>query len=590
MTTSAHEFFGRLQSGAEYDVVVLGAGAAGMAAALHAALDGARVLLVEKTEYVGGTSALSGGTTWVPLTRYEKDASIHATQPDSYEKVSGFLDRAVGAHAPAHMRAAFLKAGPEAIHKLVDNTEVQFRVCAFHPDYMADLEGAVTCGRALEPLPYITRHLGDNLKLLRPPIEEFTVLGGMMINREDIGHLLKRFQTVESALYTVRLGMRYVWDRIRYGQTARSVMGHALIARMLTSALKLGINITVNTEATAIVPMGKGVNRLTLSQNGQNKDVIVKGGVILAGGGFGRDPQKRAAFYPQGMPPYSPTGPGCTGTAHRLAEALGAYYGSAEDQPAFWAPCSTRQRADGSTAVFPHFVFDRAKPGIMSVDQDGNRFVNESQSYHEYGKAQLNSGGKANPAWIIADANAIAKFGLGMVRLGGDPLGPYLKDGYLLEGKTLDELARKLGVNADNLKAAVDQMNAAARSGVDEKFNRGSNFYQRANGDPQHTGPNPNLGELATAPFYAVRLYPADIGTSKGLMADENAQLIRADQQPIEGLYACGNDLNSIMGGKYPGPGITIGPGIVFGYLAARHACQRARGELAVPAARVANL
>lgn len=592
MTTPAHQFFGSLKSGTEYDVVVLGAGGAGMAAALYAALDGAKVLLVERTAFVGGTTALSGGTTWVPLTRYEKDASIHATDPDSYAKVSAFLDRAVGEHSPAAMREAFLKAGPDAIHKLVDHTDVKFRVCAFHPDYMADLEGAVTCGRALEPLPYITRHLGANLALLRPPIEEFTVLGGMMINREDIGHLLKRFQTPESFLYTVRLGMRYVWDRIRYGQTARSVMGHALIARMLTSAIKLGVDISVNTEAVAIKPQGKGVNRLTLksSGGGDTKDVIVKGGVILAGGGFGRDPQKRKAFYPEGMPEYSPTAPGCTGSAHRLVEALGAWYGNKEDQPAFWAPCSIRKRTDGSTAVFPHFVFDRAKPGILSIDQDGNRFVNESQSYHEYGKAQLNSGGKANPAWIIADAKAIAKYGLGMVRLGGDALPPYMKDGYLLKGDTLDELARKLAVNPDNLKAAVAQINEAARSGVDNRFHRGTTFYQRANGDPLHTGPNPCLGELASGPFYAIRLYPADIGSSKGLMADGNAQLIRADNSPIDGVYACGNDLNSIMGGKYPGPGITIGPGIVFGYLAARHAVARAKGELTVNDTLVANL
>ncbi len=583
MTTPAHTFLSRMADNSEYDVMVLGAGAAGMAAALFAALDGAKVLLVETTPYVGGTSALSGGTTWVPMTRYEKQSAIHANTPDSLEKVGHFLDLAVGEHAPKAMREAFLAAGPDAIHKLVDNTEVDFRVCAFHPDYMADLDDSTTCGRALEPLPYITRHLGQHLKLLRPPIEEFTVLGGMMINREDIGHLLKRLQSVESALYTVRLGMRYVWDRLRYGQTARSVMGHALIARMLDSALKLGIDITVNTEASKLEPLANGAHNVTLKGTGDNraadKTVKVKGGVILAGGGFGRDADKRKSFYPALTPEYSPTAPGCTGTAHRLAEAQGAWYGSDEDQPAFWAPCSIRQRKDGSTAVFPHFVFDRAKPGILTVNQNGERFVNESLSYHEFGKAMLKPENKATPSYIIADAAAIAKYGLGMVRLGGDPLGPYLKDGYLTEGKTLDELANKLGIPADNLKAAVAQMNKAASSGVDEAFHRGSTVYQKANGDPLHSGPNPCLGAMGDGPYYAVPLYPADIGSSKGLMADTNAQLIRADGSAIDGLYACGNDLNSIMGGKYPGPGITIGPGIVFGYIAARHAVKRAQAH-----------
>jgi succinate dehydrogenase/fumarate reductase flavoprotein subunit len=578
---SIHTSPATLVSGSEYDVLVLGAGAAGMAAALFAALAGAKVLLVERTEYVGGTSALSGGTTWVPLTRYQRNASSHINDPDSLEKVSQFLDLAVGEHAPRAMREAFLAAGPAAIHTLVDNTDVDFRVCAFHPDYMADLDGATGCGRALEPLPYITRHLGKNLALLRPPIPEFTVLNGMMINRQDIGHLLNRFKSVESALYTVRLGMRYVWDRVRYGQTARSVMGHALIARMLSSALKLGIDIVTNTDASKIEPLGGGKHRVTLngsqSGNTDSREILVTGGVILAGGGMGRDPEKRKMFYPSLAQEYSPTAPGCAGTAHRLVESMGSWYGNKEDQPAFWAPCSIRQRKDGTTAVFPHFVFDRAKPGILTVNQNGDRFVNESLSYHEFGKAMLNPDNKATPAYIIADTAAITKYGLGMVRLGGDPLSPYLKDGYLIKGNTLAELASKLAIPEANLKAAVAQMNAAANSGLDTQFQRGTTVYQRANGDPDHCGPNPCLGVLTEGPYYAVHLYPTDIGSAKGLMSDVDGQLIRADGSVIEGIYACGNDLNSIMGGNYPGPGITIGPGIVFGYLAAQNAVQRSK-------------
>lgn len=573
MSANAKTFLRDMEKNAQYDVVVLGAGAAGMAAALFAALEGSKVLLVESTPYVGGTSALSGGTTWVPMTQYAQPGE------DSYENVSRFLDNAVGDCAPKNMREAFFQAGPEAIKILTGNTDVAFRKCPFHPDYMADLEGATSHGRALEPLPFVTRHLGKHLKLLRPPIPEFTVLGGMMINREDIGHLLNRFKSPKSFMYTVRLVLNYAWDRVRYGAPARSVMGHALIARMLSSAIKLGVDITVDTEATDLEQLGEGRNKLTLKQGPISREIEVKGGVILAGGGFGRDSFKRAALLPAGMPPYSPTAPGCTGTAHRLVEKLGATYGSAEDQPAFWAPCSIRRRNDESLAVFPHFVFDRAKPGTVCVDQDGNRFVNESLSYHEFGKAMLNSGGKANPAYIVTDARAIAKYGLGQVRLGGDKLAPYLRDGYLIEGKTLEELAQKLGLNPTNLKASVEQINRAAQTGVDELFHRGETVYQRANGDPEHK-PNPCLGQLSEGPFYAIELYPADIGTSKGLLSDENAQLVTADGETIDGVYAAGNDLNSIMGGRYPGPGITIGPGIVFGYLAARHAVARSRGAV----------
>ncbi|HPE60396.1 MAG TPA: FAD-dependent oxidoreductase [Thiolinea sp.] len=572
--TDAHDFVARLPAEPVYDLVVAGSGAAGMAAAIFAALNGSRVLLLERTEYVGGTSALSGGTTWVPLTRF-----LQATETeDSPDKVMQFLDAAVGEHSPRAMREAFLKAGPEAIHTLVDRTEVQFKACAYHPDYMADLEGFTVNGRALEPLPYAANHLGRNLKLLRPPIPEFTVLGGMMVNRADINQLLNRYKSPRSFLYTVSLVLRYWRDRLVHGQAARSVMGHALIARMLSSAVKLGIDISVNTEMTRLHTDETGdVTAIDVCQGTETRTVRVQGGVILAGGGFGRDPEKRRSLYPAGIGTYSPTAPGSTGQEHDQALALGAHWGEQGDQPAFWAPCSVRQRADGSTAVFPHFVFDRSKPGTLCVDRSGRRFVNESLSYHEFGKAQFKGDG-TNPAWIVCDAAAIAKYGLGMVRLGGDDIRPYLADGYLLSGATLAELAGKMAVDAGHLEAAVAQMNEAARTGEDTRFQRGSTVYQRVNGDANH-GPNPTLGPVTQAPFYAVKLHPCDIGSARGLVGDTDARLLRRDGSVIGGLYACGNDLDSIMGGRYPGPGITIGPGIVFGYLAARHASRRAKEQ-----------
>lgn len=572
--TQASQMLATLTDNAAYDVVVLGTGAAGMAAALFASIAGSKVLLVERTEYVGGTTALSGGTTWVPLTRYLDNTDTQ----DNFANVMTFLDAAVGEHAPREMREAFLKAGADAIHTLVDNTKVAFRACAYHPDYLADLPGATVNGRALEPLPYNAGHLKQNLKLLRPPIPEFTVLGGMMVNREDINNLLQRFKTPKSFLYTVKLVGRYYRDKLLHGQSARSVMGHALIARMLDSVLERGIDLMVSTEVTELKPNANGSVQLTLQQNGITKHVQAKGGVILASGGFGRDPDKRKTIYTQGVANFSPTASGHTGELHKQVMSLGACYGKADDQPAFWAPVSTRKRADGSLAVFPHFVFDRSKPGTVCVDQTGKRFVNESRSYHEFGKVMLEGGANTNPAWIICDAEAIQKYGLGMVRLGGDDLRPYLADGYLLEGKNLDELVQKLQVPADNLKSSIAQMNEAAQIGVDTVFNRGSTVYQRANGDATHH-PNPTLGAIKTAPFYAVKLYPADIGTARGLQGDTSARLVREDGSVIEGLYACGNDLNSIMGGTYPGPGITIGPAIVFGYIAAQHASQRAKSN-----------
>lgn len=552
-----------------YDVIVVGAGAGGFAAALFAALSKQRVLLVERTAYVGGTTALSGGTTWVPLTRFLKDTQSQ----DSFEKVMNFLDHAVGERSVQALREAFVRNGAAAIHTLVDKTEVAFRACAYHPDYMADLPDASVNGRALEPLPYVATRLGKALNLLRHPIPEFTVLGGMMVNREDIGHLLNRFKTAKSFFYTGRIVTQFALDRVLYGRTRRSVMGHALIARMLQSALDLKVDILVNTETLAIEQLEHST-RLTLEQNGTVKQIEATKAVIFASGGFTRHPENRKRLLPSHLPIHSPSAEGHSSDLHIQLEKLGAHYGQQHDQAAFWAPVSIRTRKDGTTAVFPHFVFDRSKPGTVCVDQNGRRFVNESVSYHEFGKTMLEGGLDCAKAWIITDAKGLEKYGLGMVRLGGDNPAPYLKDGYLKTGNTLAELAEQIQVNPTHLENSVQQINQAAREGVDVFFGRGSNAYQRANGDPNHR-PNPTLGELKTAPFYAVQLQPADIGAAQGLVGNEQGQLLDNNGLPIPRLYACGNDLNSIMGGTYPGPGITIGPAIVFAYMAIQDAIKK---------------
>lgn len=224
-------------------------------------------------------------------------------------------------------------------------------------------------------------------------------------------------------------------------------------------------------------------------------------------------------------------------------------------------------------AVFPHFVFDRSKPGTVCVGRDGRRFVNESTSYHRFVQAMYgaNRDGSTIPAFLIADARALRAYGLGMVRPGGLGLRRYLKNGYLIRAESLRELAERAGIDAGGLLQTVMRMNGYARSGMDPEFARGSIVCERANGDPAQGGPNPTLGPIGTPPFYAVRLWPGDIGAATGLVCDENAR-VQGRDGPIHGLYACGADMHSVMGGVYPAPGITIGPAIAFAYIAARHA------------------
>jgi succinate dehydrogenase/fumarate reductase flavoprotein subunit len=230
-----------------------------------------------------------------------------------------------------------------------------------------------------------------------------------------------------------------------------------------------------------------------------------------------------------------------------------------------------RKRPDGSTAVFPHFVMDRAKPGMITVNQAGERFVNESTSYHLFALG-MQAAQKAVPAYLVADAKALRQYGMGMVRPGGKGLAPFLADGYLTEAASLEELASKLGISAEGLAQAVADNNAFAQTGVDTQFQRGVTAYQQNIGDAAAGGLNPNLGAISEGPYYAVKLYPGDIGAAQGLQTNGHAQVLNAQGQAIGGLYAVGNDMNSIMGGVYPAPGITIGPGLVFAYLASRHA------------------
>ncbi|MBR1124885.1 FAD-dependent oxidoreductase [Bradyrhizobium lablabi] len=562
-----------IPDGQSFDVIVVGAGAAGMSAALFAAISGLKPLLVEHTDRVGGTSAYSAGSAWIPNTRHA--ALVDAD--DSLEKAALYLRHSVGNESPETMRMAFLSSGPDAVAELEQKSQVQFRARRLHPDYNSSLPGSTLKGRVLEAAPFDGRALGSMFGLVREPIPEFTVLGGMMVNQEDVLNFLSAGRSWRAFRHSAGLLARHAADRLSHPRGTRLMMGNALAARLLISLRDRNVPVLLKATVTAIEADNGSPSSVSIVQDGVTRRFSCRGGFVSATGGFNRHPQLRSRMLRQPVAEYCPGAPGHTGGLHELLSGLGARYGDDGRDSAFWAPVSVRKRSNGETAVFPHFIFDRGRPGTITVNQRGQRFVNEALSYHPFTQAMFEADAKSPsiPAYLIADETALRKYGLGMVRPGRWGRTPFLKDGYLTQAESLAGLATKLGIDQSNLAATVTRFNQFAKTGIDEDFARGSTDYQRITAGDMNHAPNPCLGPLETPPFYAVRLFPGDIGAATGFVTDESACALRRDGSRIEKLYACGNDMHSIMGGNYPGPGITLGPAIVFAYIAVRDIASR---------------
>jgi succinate dehydrogenase/fumarate reductase flavoprotein subunit len=550
----------------EVDLLVLGAGAAGMTAAVTAAAMGLDVLLVEKTELVGGTTSRSAGSVWVPNTRHSTPGQ------DSFDNALRFLRGTVGNRLRESMARSFLSAAPAMVDFLEDNTSVHFRAYARHPDYLATVDGATLSGRVLEPVPFDASVLGDDFERLRPPLPEFTLLSGMMVDRTDIGHLLNATKSLASFAHCARLFARYGADRLRFRRGARLVMGNALAGRLYYSLLQRRVPILTSTQVGSLVEGDGCIAGAVLQSPEGAVTVHSRRGVVLATGGFSRHPELRARLLPDLLSPHSPVVDSATGDGAVLGQTAGGHLGSNHASYGFWSPVSVRTRSDGSTAVFPHFVLDRGKPGLIAVNAQGRRFVSEAIDYHLFVEAMFAS--RAVPCHFICDDMFMTKYGLGMARPRRINLRQAIADRYVTQAATLADLAQALRLPAAGLAETVARHNGFAATGVDEEFRKGSDAYQRNLGDPTH-GPNPCIGVIATPPFYAVQIHAGDIGASCGLVTNEFAQVLRPDGSCVDGLYASGNDMDSMMAGVYPGPGITIGPAMTFGFVAARHAAGR---------------
>ena len=553
----------------EVDLLIAGAGPAGMTAALVASLEGLDVLLCEKSDQVGGTGSTSAGTLWIPGNHQSQAAGF----ADSAEQADAYLTALIGEATNRELRNAFLQTGPAAIDYLCANTDVRFLPCGTHPDYRSNMPGAAVAGRAIVPEPFDGRLLGDEFRRIRPPIPEFMVFGGMMVGKVDIAPLLGRFQSIANFIYSAKLLARYLADRLKYPRGTRIMMGNALIGRLFYSLRKRGVPILFDASIVDVMGGSDGVAGARVKVDGREISVKTRKGVVLATGGYAHNKRFRDAFMPQPVPSHSMSYEGNRGDGVDIGQRLGAAIAPERGSSGLWTPVSITTRPDGSKGLFPHLVLDRARPGLIAVNAAGRRFVNEAASYHDFVLAMFESHKTAPsiPAFLVCDSFFLKKYGLGVVYPGHSNPGKFVDSGYLVSGGTLDELAGKIAVDPAQLRNTVALYNGFAETGVDIDFGKGETELNRFNGDAGHR-PNPCIGPVATAPFYAVAVWPADIAVSTGLATDPDARVLGADGKPIPGLYACGNDMASVMAGSYPGPGTTLGPAIVFAYRAAMHA------------------
>ncbi len=552
------------------DVVVIGSGAAGLTAALTAAARGLEVVVIEKEPVFGGTTALSEGMIWVPLSAQVKAVG----KADTVEAAVNYMLAAAGRFAVPKKANAYVGHAAAMLGFVEANTRARFTLSATSPDYHQDLPGATIGMRAFNPGLFDGRLLGADFARLRHPLASTMILGGMTIASADLPHFMAMKRSVKSLAHVARLAGRYGLDRASgHARGTRIANGNGLVAALALALREAGVPILTGTRAIGLERANGRVNRVRIAANGGERTIVVAKGVVLACGGFPGDPEFKSRFYPKvrsgadfvSMAPATNTGDGL-----RLALEVGAVLDEAVDQPAAWTPVSLVPFSGGQLIPFPHYM-DRGKPGVIAVDGRAHRFTNEAEPYHRFVPAMIRASADAKDVavHVIADHRALRRYGLGAVPPAPGRIGTYLKSGYLKMGETPALLANSIGIDAAALTNTIATFNGPAACGEDPEFGKGNNAFNRAYGDAAHA-PNPCVAPLIKPPFYAVRVAPGDIATFIGLKTDASARVLDALGLPVPGLFAAGNDMTSPFGGDYPAAGITIGAAMTFGYIAGR--------------------
>ncbi|KLI10135.1 3-ketosteroid-delta-1-dehydrogenase [Mycolicibacterium conceptionense] len=552
-------------TGQEYDVVVVGSGAAGMVAALTAAHQGLSTVVVEKAPHYGGSTARSGGGVWIPNNEILKRDGVK----DTPEAARTYLHKIIGDVVPAEKIDTYLDRSPEMLSFVLKNSPLKLCWVPGYSDYYPETPGGKPTGRSVEPKPFNAKKLGADEKGLEPPYGKVPM--NMVVMQQDYVRLNQLKRHPRGVLRSIKVGVRSVWANA----TGKNLvgMGRALIAPLRIGLQKAGVPVLLNTALTDLyvedgVVRGIYVRDTTKGESAEPQLIRARRGVILGSGGFEHNEQMRVKYQRAPITTEWTVGAVAnTGDGILAAEKQGAALEFMEDS--WWGP--TVPLVDS-----PWFALsERNSPGSIIVNMAGKRFMNESMPYveachHMYGGeyGQGPGPGENIPAWLIFDQQYRDRFIFAGLQPGQRIPKKWLESGVIVKADTLEELAAKTGLPADAFAATIDRFNGFARSGVDEDFHRGESAYDRYYGDPTNK-PNPNLGEIKHGPFYAAKMVPGDLGTKGGIRTDVKARALRDDNSVIEGLYAAGNVSSPVMGHTYPGPGGTIGPAMTFGYLAA---------------------
>ena len=552
-----------MKSDYSYDIVIVGSGGGGLTAALVAKQAGLDVLVIEKTEFYGGSTALSGGGLWVPNNFLLAKAGIE----DSFEKAKKYMASIVGDRVPVEKQDALLKHAPKMVEWLRDNADMKFLHVKGYSDYHPDEPGGIAEGRGLESKPFNGRKLKKDFEFLRPP--SFKVPLGIAFTISEYHDLGMLTSTWRGKYIALKTGVKTIFNLlfgIKY-----LTLGRALVARLRYAMKKEDIPIWLEAPFLDLIVENNKVVGVIAEKEKKEIKIEAKKGILLAAGGFPFNLEMRKKYQP--LPTsteWSSASPGNTGDGILAGIKAGAAVDLMDDS--WWGPSSVPPEEP----VFFH-VGERGYPGGIMVNKEGNRFTNEAASYvvvvHDMYEKHSEKTPHV-PCYFIFDQRFKDKYMFGLAFPGMKFPQKYYDTGYMKKADTITKLAESISVNAKNLEKTVSKYNEYAISGKDLDFGKGDNAYDNFYGDPT-VKPNPNLAPLKKPPYYAVEFYPGDLGTKGGLVTNEYAQVLREDGSIIDGLYATGNNMASVMGNVYPGPGSAVCSTMTYGYIAAKHIAEK---------------